>query len=513
MKKLSENKLFVLNFIASIVSTIINYGISFLFTPYLVKSAGSEAYGFVSLANNIVNYASIVTIALSSVSGRFITIKIHQNKEEEAEMYFNSVLWSNIFLALVFTIISIPVVMNLQLLINIPENLVSNVKLLFIFVIINFIISIVSNVFSVATFITNKLYLSSFGNCIASILRVILLWTMFGFLPTNVAYISITATICTIFLFIYNIKLTQKLIPNIQITIKKFSFSKVKELIGAGVWSSVTKLSQVLSDGMDLLIANIGVSSYAMGQLSIAYTIPTILASVLGTISSLFNPQQTYYYAQNDIKSVVREIKINMKLTGFFTSIIFSGIVTYGYEFFKLWVPTQNIDMIYSLAILSIISVLASGIANPLISVFLLTNHLKVNSLVWLGVSIFDTIVVLILVKYTNFGVFAVAGVSKIVSVIIYLTYVPIYSSKCLNISKKTFYPMIFRYIVNTFVILIIFMTLKTMLPGVNNFIYFIFNCSVLSIIGCIFNFVAFLDKYEQEYLLSIVCKRLVKHR
>lgn len=507
MKKLSENKLFVLNFIASIVSTIINYGISFLFTPYLVKSAGSEAYGFVSLANNIVNYASIVTIALSSVSGRFITIKIHQNKEEEAEMYFNSVLWSNIFLALVFTIISIPVVMNLQLLINIPENLVSNVKLLFIFVIINFIISIVSNVFSVATFITNKLYLSSFGNCIASILRVILLWTMFGFLPTNVAYISITATICTIFLFIYNIKLTQKLIPNIQITIKKFSFSKVKELIGAGVWSSVTKLSQVLSDGMDLLIANIGVSSYAMGQLSIAYTIPTILASVLGTISSLFNPQQTYYYAQNDIKSVVREIKINMKLTGFFTSIIFSGIVTYGYEFFKLWVPNQNIDMIYSLAILSIISVLVSGVSSALTSVFLLTNNLKINSLVWLVTGILNTIIVIILVKFTSLGIFAVAGVSKIVGTLINLTYLPIYSAKCLKMSPKTFYPIIFRYILNTLIILIFYCGIKNILPKSENFIIFIFDCFILGTAGIMFNYFIFLNKEEREIITKMISR------
>ncbi|MCD2346259.1 lipopolysaccharide biosynthesis protein [Clostridium guangxiense] len=511
MKKVSKNKLFVLNFIASIVSTIINYGISFLFTPYLVRVAGSEAYGFVGLANNMVNYATIITIALSSVAGRFITIKFYQGKNEEANKYFNSVVFANIFIAVAFAIVSIPLVANLQTFISIPNNLINDVKLLFEFVVINFLITIVSDVFSVATFITNKLYLSSLGNCIASVIRVLLLWAFFGFLPTNIAYISITATICSVVLFIYNFILTKKLIPDIKPNIKEFSLEKIKELIGAGIWSSVTKLSQVLSDGLDLLISNIGVSSYAMGQLSIAYTIPTILSSVVSTVTSLFNPQQTYYYAKGDIKSVVHEIKLNMKLTGFFISVIFCGIVVYGYEFFKLWVPSENIDMIYTLSLLSIISVLVSGVATPLTSVFLLTNNLKVNSLVWLIVGTFDTIIVLIFVKFTSFGVYAVAGVSKMAMVLMYLTYLPVYAAKCLKISKKTFYPIIFRYIFNTGLMLLIFMGVKKLLPEAQNFLIFIPNCIILSLIGFIFNFIIFLNNDEKSYIIKIFVKKFKK--
>ena len=92
IKRMSESRQLIINLIASIVATVVNYGISLLFTPYLVRTAGGEAYGFVSLANNMVNYASIVTIALSSVAGRFIAIEVHKGNQEKANIYFNSVL-------------------------------------------------------------------------------------------------------------------------------------------------------------------------------------------------------------------------------------------------------------------------------------------------------------------------------------------------------------------------------------------------------------------------------------
>ncbi len=57
--------------IAAGLSMVIGYGISFFFTPYLVRAAGAEAYGYVGSDNNMVNYASVITIALDYVAGCF----------------------------------------------------------------------------------------------------------------------------------------------------------------------------------------------------------------------------------------------------------------------------------------------------------------------------------------------------------------------------------------------------------------------------------------------------------
>lgn len=513
MKEKTRDSYFIINLIASILASALSYGISFFLTPYMVKSVGSEAYGFVGLANNMVNYASIVTIALNSVAGRFITIKIHEGRNREANSYFNSVFWADMLLALISLVFFVPLIWRLEYIIHIPENLTSSVKLLFLFVVINFLITVVSNVFSVAAFVKNMLYLSSIGNCASALLRVVLLITLFGIFPANIAYISIAASIGSIALAVYNSIVTKRLLPVVKLRLYEISLASIKEMLAAGIWSSVIKLSQVLSDGLDLLICNLGVSSYAMGQLSIAYTIPTIISGIIGILTSLFNPQQTYYYARGETEHVIRELKTNMKFCGFFVSILFVGIIVYGYEFFSLWVPGENIRMIYMLSCLSIVSVLVSAAISALHSVFLLTNKLKVNSLIWFGVSCLDAFIVIFLLQTTDLGVYAVAGVSKIVGILVNFFYTPIYASKCLSVPKKTFYSTIVAYMLDTVLLLAMSFLIKQMLFPVENILYFVGDCILLGMAGCVWNYMVFLNKEEKARMKQTLFRKQGENR
>ena len=89
MKELGKDKALIINTIASFVTFIVGLGIAFFFTPFLTDTVGEEAYGFVSLGNNVINYITILTVALNSVAGRFITIEYHQGKKKEAnELFF-----------------------------------------------------------------------------------------------------------------------------------------------------------------------------------------------------------------------------------------------------------------------------------------------------------------------------------------------------------------------------------------------------------------------------------------
>jgi len=505
--KSSREKKLAVNAAAALLQMVINYGISFLFTPYLVAVSGSEAYGFVTMANHMVDYATIITVALNSVAGRFITIKVHQGNGKEANEYFNSVLWADCILTFGIGVVFACFIANMSLIFDIPVALVQDVKLLFVFVVVNFMITIASNVFTVATFITNQLFLSNIGNCVSSLLRVLLLALLFGIFPANIAYVGAVSCICSISLAVYNIILTTHLDTSLKINVKQICYGKIKEMFVSGIWSSVTKLSQVLTTGLDIIIANIWIDSYAMGQLSIAYNIPTLLSSFISQISSLFNPQQTYYYAKGEIRLVIKELRANMMLTGYFVSIAFAGVIVFGYHFFELWTPAEDIPMLYRLSILSIISILVSGIASALNSVYLLTDHLKTNSLVWLAVSAVDLILVLILVSTTKLGVYAVAGTSRIVGLVVNLIYTPLYSCHCLKISKITFYPMIIRYICCSLMLIVIMAIFRIFLPAPDSWGLLILDCGVAGTAGLAFNYIFLLNREERKILSNITRK------
>lgn len=77
-----ENKQIAINILAQIGAFAIQYCISFFLTPFIVKTLGVEAYGFVSLSSNIIGYMQVATIALNSMASRFISMAYHRGDLE-----------------------------------------------------------------------------------------------------------------------------------------------------------------------------------------------------------------------------------------------------------------------------------------------------------------------------------------------------------------------------------------------------------------------------------------------
>ena len=149
LKELNRNQQLVVNMSASFLAYGISLFISFFLSPYLVRTIGVEANGFVGLANNFISYATLLTVALNSLAGRFITIEVVQGNTKKANMYFSSVFIANLVIGIVLALIGAGIVLNLTSIINIPENITGDVRLLFFCLFANCIVSIVGSVFSV----------------------------------------------------------------------------------------------------------------------------------------------------------------------------------------------------------------------------------------------------------------------------------------------------------------------------------------------------------------------------
>ncbi len=145
-----------INMIASVVSFAVNVGINFFLTPYIVKELGTEAYGFIGLANNFVQYASIITSALNSMSGRFISIEYHKGNVDKASRFFSSVLVANLIIAGVMLLAAAVITLSLDIFLDIPQNLVTSVKITFGLTFMTFVISVVTSIFTTAAFVKKQ---------------------------------------------------------------------------------------------------------------------------------------------------------------------------------------------------------------------------------------------------------------------------------------------------------------------------------------------------------------------
>lgn len=235
--------------------------------PYVVHNIGAEAYGFVGLASTFVGYAQLFTVALTSVAGRFITVAYHEGNELKANRYYSSTLAANAVMVFALTIIAIPAILFLDKLVNISPHLVGDVKMLFTFIFLQFVITTISTVYSIATFVKNKLYLSSIANLVFSFVRVAVMVVLFGMLPPKVCYVGLAVCLASAVLTIMNRFYTRVLLPDISFRWNLVSWASVREMLEAGIWNVVTKLQQIMMFGLQLLVANLMVSPYLMGML------------------------------------------------------------------------------------------------------------------------------------------------------------------------------------------------------------------------------------------------------
>ena len=198
-KSKSKNKQFAINVSAKIFAFAVSLAISFFLTPFLVKNVGKEAYGFVGLANDFVSYALVLTVALNSMAGRFITISLYEKDNESVNRYFTSVIVANTIITSILIIPFALIVLFINKIVHVPLGILTDVRLLWAFIFLNLLINIIGSVFEVAAFAKNRLDLESMRTIEANLLKVIVLCVAFYFFKPSVWYIGLAATLCTIY--------------------------------------------------------------------------------------------------------------------------------------------------------------------------------------------------------------------------------------------------------------------------------------------------------------------------
>lgn len=502
-----DKKKFLINLFGNIIVFLTQVLINFLLVPFISTQIGDEAVGFTSLATNIINYGTIITAALNGMAGRFITVAYHKKKFEDSNQYFVSVLIMNILFSSILTILVYIFVINIQYLLNISPELVSDVRLTFIFVCINMCILLIDNAFSVATFIKNRLELSAIKFIIANIIKVITILLLFKYLPAKMFYQGLATIFSSIIIICFDIIYTKKLIPEIKISIKDFRKKKIIEILKEGIWNSVTKVSEILLTGIDLLIANIMVGAHEMGLLAIAKTVPQAVVSLTSAIASAFYPKCAYYYSTGNKDLLVKCFKKTISMETIIILVPMVGLIFFGMEFYSLWLPEKNMDeikIIQILSILTLIYTLGNGLVEGLYYANTLTKKIKNSVLITMGIGILSTVLVFIALKFTNYGVYAIAAVSSVLMLFRALIITPIYCSNVLKIKWNYFFSELSKSLI---CLIIIFITFYFMTRNLHiyNWISFIVNVGIAGLIGYIEVFIVYSKDILKKFFIKEV--------
>lgn len=505
MGDISKNRQLAINMLSSIVAFAVNLGINFFLTPFVVERLGVEAYGFLGLSSNIIGYTTIITIALNSMAGRFITICYQKGKIKEANQYFSSVFYSNLALSSIVALVLLLFLFNLESWFDIPNHLVIDVKLLFSFSILTTIVGLLGNVYAIATFIKNRLELSSIRQIVGNVIRAVLIIILFGFFPAHLWYYGIVSVIVGIYIVLTNIKFTRHLTPEFHLSTFDYNWEKVKELLSAGVWNLVNKLGNILSKGFNLVIANVCISAAAMGYYSLTLTIPSLIISLFAMISGVFAPIFTILYAQQKNEELKYEILKAIRICGFFANIPLVCLFAFGDDFYALWLPNEDSSKLQLLTIVGSINSVISMPLEPLWNVFTITNKLKYSTLFIFGqnIIIFATLMAsMLFVDSPDYRLLILAGAGTFWNNVKNLTFLPMYGAHCLGINKFTFYKPLFKSVFSFAVSIGISLSLS-MIFVIDTWISFVLVVLLISTICIIVNSVIILNSSDRKLLVQ----------
>lgn len=488
-----------LNLITTIAVFGLQTAINFFLTPYILKVLGDEAYGFLALANSLVNYGFILTIVINSVASRFIASAYHRGNWLKASKFYSSVLMINFLFSIIVALISLIFLIKIQSIINISQTLISDVRLTIAIYFINFSVGLFNAIFSVHAFIKNQMYLISIRNAISTTIYAMSVLLLFYLFDAMIYYTAVAALISSIFVFFSALYLNRKFGLNLRFSPKYFKINFIKVLAKSGLFNSINMLSQVLLSGVSLLLVNIYISAVSMGILALSRSVTMIIESFVITTSVAWNPHLVKIHADN--KPLRDEVILALKSVSFIALPLIASFVVLADEFYRLWLPFKSqdeIDYIYDLVLISILPSIVFASARPLISINLITNQLKRPALVMLFVAICVFCIQIVGLSFFEFGLREIM-IAICVGIVLKVTLFDVANAGAnLGIGLGAFYPIYFKNLAIFAFILVVLYPISKMLE-ISSWVEFIVYASGISILGYLIAFVMIFDKSQKS--------------
>lgn len=496
-----------LNLITNLIAFVINMIISFKLTPYVSENLGNEAYGFITLANSVISYFTVVSMALNAYASRFICLHFFKGDYEESKKYYSSVLFSNIILVMALLIILGPFLYNITFFFKISPNLITDVRILFITVFMNYFITLLAVTYTVAPIINNRLDIDAIKNIINCVLKAVLICAGFIFLGKYVWIVGAATLVCSAVCFTINFVYHFVSVKQLRFGFKYISIKHTVTVLKSGIWASVGSLGNVLNSGLDMWVTNRYLDGNSMGYIAIGATLLNLLVGLTSTLNTIFWPKTLEAYSQNRKEDVLNYISKSSRLQVMLSSMVFAGFTTIGKDFLRLWVPQQDEDVLYVVVWLGVLTYTLASITKPIGLAFTLTNRLKLNAVFNILMGFMNITAMLLLLQFSSLGVYAVSLTSAVPGILYCMIFVPIASTLYLKCKVSRWYKESAKAVVICLAMTVIFGFLSKLYIS-DSWLLFFAKVALLGIVGLVINFFVLLTKDDRSEILNKVLHR-----
>ncbi|MHC1765399.1 MAG: oligosaccharide flippase family protein [Verrucomicrobiia bacterium] len=426
----------------NLLVNVVNFGFNMLlgiwFTPYLLHSLGTAAYGLIPLANQITSYMAIVTVLSNSVLGRYLTVALEQDDIEEANSLFNTALFGNIALILLLAGPVAYAIWHIHHLVNVPSGLENQLRLLFLCTVIGFFATTLRGVFNVAAYYTNRLHLQTAIGVLQQVGRVtvvVILFTIFG---AEIWQVGLATLISGLLGWGWSIRLWRRLTPMLRVSFVKCSVASLRRLLSTGTWLTVNHIGVIFFLAIDLLIVNRLLGTEAGGQYAATLQWSVLIRNVATVVAAAFAPTITYLYARRELHRLVQYGRQSVKFLGLAIGLPIALISGLSKPLLHAWLGPEFSGLAMLMA-LQTVHLSINLCVLPLFNIQTATNRVRVPALVTLCMGALNVVLAVWLCAGMRWGLYGVAVAAAIAWTTKNLLFTPLYAAHILGCPYRTF--------------------------------------------------------------------------
>lgn len=494
--KVSNNKM-LYNVFAALITFLSSVVINFFLSPFIIEKVGLEAFGFITLANNIIIYLEILTIAINSMGGRFVALSFHQKDMMGASAFFSTLFITNLIVAFVVFILGCIWTYWMEYYVMVSEILFYDVKVLFVILLLNFCLTLIMSVYGSVYIITNTIYISSNLQLKGNVVKLLFIILLYYFLPPHISYYAFAILASTVFVKWCDFKNKRLLTPSLRCNIGLVKWDCLHKLTNSGIWNMVNRLGSVLSVNLDVLLVTLYLGAESTGVYGLVKIIPTFFYSITGTLVSVFFPNLIELYAQRDMLGMKTEILKSMKLFAVIFNVPIVVFLSLGDDFFALWIPNQDAHHLYVLSAVLLFSLTVVGPATLIYNVFTVVNKVRLSSLYILFTGICSVVAVYLSLKYSNWGLLGVAFFPTAFNLIRNVLFVIPYGGECIGEKWYCFFPITMKSLLLAVACALVGIAIKSVCT-INSWMMLLIVAGLISLITFATYYVFLLDEQDR---------------
>ena len=420
---MSVNLLFsILNVAASAVSSL-------LLVPIIKTALGIEAYGYVALGVSLVNVVGVASLAVTSMSSRFITVALEEGKKREAARYFNSIMVACLIAAGFIIALTVVIAACITAISNTSAEYVIPVRVLLVLLAGSSSVVIINTPFISRLYCTNKLYIMFAFNALSQLSRVIAPIALFPVLGASIWLPYLAAFIVDVVsLVYYATSFKKQFSEEIPIDLRFASISRMWEVLRSGIWVAVNRAGSLFLGTANNYLSNILFGATLSGVFASIFQLQSLIAVFASAVVTCFAPQLFRFVAKWRGQGFARPFMRNLVCIGIVVGIVGGVVDACSVEFLSLWL---NMDMSeYAGLAFLLVSVSVTFAGEYLNQLFISTNKVLFPAIVTIVAGIANVGLVLLFCVALEMGIDGIAWAQVISTLVrLFLFYVP-YASK-----------------------------------------------------------------------------------